>query len=256
MRVGQFLPPLILSLVVADGTEHGQARWRQLVRDGRINVQGVQRGRMAKSGRVTEIERVGSQAVFSLGPRRRYLASPVRACARTRLTPSGRVNAPYAGGCHSNFCKNILLEDCTLNRMDTHMGVSGSYIIRRCTLGHAGLNAIGRGLLLVEDSVLCGSSLVNFRGDYGSTWEGDVAIRNCRWIPSCGSTSRPQMFYVGNDGTHDFGYDCYMPRRSRSTACMSMTRIIPKTTLGCSSSAIPAATIRPTPPSRTPAARN
>jgi hypothetical protein len=64
----------------------------------------------------------------------------------------------------------------------------------------------------VEDSVLCGSSLVNFRGDYGSTWEGDVAIRNCRWIPSCGSPSRPQMFYVGNDGTHDFGYDCYMPR--------------------------------------------
>jgi len=44
--------------------------------------------------------------------------------------------------------------------------------------------------------------------------------------------------------------------RSRSTVCMSMTRIIPKTTLGCSSSAIPAAAIRPTPPSRTPAARS
>lgn len=112
----------------------------------------------------------------------------------------------------TNFCKNILLEDCRLNRMDTHMGVSGSYIIRRCTLGYAGLNAIGRGLLLVEDSVLCGGSLVNFRGDYGSTWEGDVAIRNCRWIPSCGNASRPQMFHVGNDGTHDFGYNCYMPR--------------------------------------------
>ncbi len=112
----------------------------------------------------------------------------------------------------TNFCKNILLEDCTLNRMDTHMGVSGSYVIRRCTLGYAGLNAIGRGLLLVEDSVLCGRSLVSFRGDYGSTWEGDVVIRNSRWIPSCGSTSRPQMFYVGNDGTHDFGYQCFMPR--------------------------------------------
>lgn len=112
----------------------------------------------------------------------------------------------------TNFCKNILLEDCTLNRMDTHMGVSGSYIIRRCTLGYAGLNAIGRGLLLVEDSTLCGSSLVSFRGDYGSTWEGDVVIRNCRWIPACGSTGRAQMFSVGNDGTHDFGYDCFMPR--------------------------------------------
>ena len=56
----------------------------------------------------------------------------------------------------TNFCKNILLEDCTLNRMDTHMGVSGTYVIRRCTLGHAGLNAIGRGLLTVEDSTLYG----------------------------------------------------------------------------------------------------
>lgn len=112
----------------------------------------------------------------------------------------------------TNFCKNILLEGCTLNRMDTHMGVSGAYTIRRCTLGYAGLNAIGRGLLLVEESTLCGSSLITFRGDYGSTWEGEVVVRNCRWIPACGRTSRPQMFAVGNDGTHDFGYACSMPR--------------------------------------------
>ena len=94
----------------------------------------------------------------------------------------------------TNFCKNILLEDCVLNRMDAHMGVSGSYIIRRCTLGHAGLNAIGRGLLLVEDSTLHGGSLISLRSDYGSTWEGEVVIRNCRWIPAAGRTITPQMF--------------------------------------------------------------
>ena len=91
----------------------------------------------------------------------------------------------------TNFCKNIVLEDCTLSRMDTHMGVSGTYIIRRCTLGYAGLNAIGRGILTVEDSTLYGSSLISFRGDYGSTWEGDVVIRNCRWIPSRGKYHHP-----------------------------------------------------------------
>jgi hypothetical protein len=112
----------------------------------------------------------------------------------------------------TNFCKNILLEGCTLNRMDTHMGVSGSYVIRRCKLGHAGLNAIGRGLLAVEDSTLYGHTLINFRSDYGSTWEGNVVIRNCRWIPDCGRTCEPQMFSVQNDGMHDFGYDCFMPR--------------------------------------------
>ena len=112
----------------------------------------------------------------------------------------------------TNFCKNILLEDCTLSRMDTHMGVSGSYVIRRCRLGYMGLNAIGRGVLTVEDSTLYGRSLINFRSDYGSTWEGDVVIRNCRWIPASGKTCWPRLIYTRNDGMHDFGYACFMPR--------------------------------------------
>jgi hypothetical protein len=111
----------------------------------------------------------------------------------------------------SNFCKNILLEDCTLSRMDTHMGVSGTYTIRGCTLGWMGLNAIGRGTLTVENSTLYGNALVSFRRDYGSTWEGDLVIRNCRWIPGCGDTCEPHMINVSNDGMHDFGYPCSMP---------------------------------------------
>lgn len=112
----------------------------------------------------------------------------------------------------SNLCKNILLEDCTLSRMDTHMGVSGTYTIRRSTLGYCGLNAIGRGLLTVEDSELHGHALVSFRRDYGSTWEGDVVIRNSRWIPACGDTIWPHMIGAQNDGMHDFGYPCSLPR--------------------------------------------
>jgi hypothetical protein len=113
----------------------------------------------------------------------------------------------------SNFCKDILLEDCHLSRMDTHMGVSGTYVVRRCSLGWMGLNAIGRGRLTVEDSTLYGSALLSFRRDYGSTWEGDVEIRNCRWIPAGGESCLPHMINVSNDGTHDFGYPCSMPRR-------------------------------------------
>ena len=111
----------------------------------------------------------------------------------------------------SNLCKNILLEDCTLSRMDTHMGVSGTYTIRRCSLGYMGLNAIGRGVLSIEDSELYGNALVSFRSDYGSTWGGGLVIRNCRWVPSCGDTIWPHMIEVHNDGTHDFGYPCSMP---------------------------------------------
>jgi len=112
----------------------------------------------------------------------------------------------------TNFCKNILLENCTLSRMDTHQGVSGTYTIRGCTLGHMGLNAIGRGTLTVEDSTLNGRSLLSLRGDYGSTWEGTVVIRNSRWIPGCGAAIQPYLIAGSNDGQHDFGYPCFMPR--------------------------------------------
>lgn len=112
----------------------------------------------------------------------------------------------------TNFCKNILLENCTLSRMDTHQGVSGTYTIRGCTLGHAGLNAVGRGTLTVENSTLNGRSLISLRGDYGSTWEGPVVIRNSRWIPACGAAVQPFLLAASNDGQHDFGYPCFMPR--------------------------------------------
>lgn len=113
----------------------------------------------------------------------------------------------------TNFCKNILLEDCTFSRMDAHMGVSGTYVIRRSNLGHMGLNAIGRGLIKIEDSTLHGSSFISFRSDYGSTWEGQVEIRNSHWIPPTGNESDLVLFNVRNDGQHDFGYPCFMPEQ-------------------------------------------
>ena len=112
----------------------------------------------------------------------------------------------------TNFMKNFLVEDCVLSRVDVHMGVSGAYIIRRTTLGHAGLNAIGRGRLIVEDSTIHGRHLISFRPDYGSTWEGEVLVQNSRWIPPAGNLV---MFGMQNDGMHDFGYPCFMPRSIR-----------------------------------------
>lgn len=113
----------------------------------------------------------------------------------------------------SNFMKHFIVEDCVLSRIDVHMGVSGDYIIRRCTLGHAGLNAIGRGRLVLEDSTVRSNRLVNFRDDYGSTWDGDLLIRNTVWIPRNGGDVT--LFTMKNDGSHDFGYPCSMPRSIR-----------------------------------------
>ena len=110
----------------------------------------------------------------------------------------------------TNFMKNILVEDSELSRMDVHQGVSGVYIIRNTTLGHAGLNAIGRGRLIVENSAIHANRFISFRQDYGSTWDGEVIIRNSRWLPT--SDGRHAMIHMRNDGAHDFGYPCHMPR--------------------------------------------
>jgi hypothetical protein len=109
----------------------------------------------------------------------------------------------------TNFMKDMLVEKCVLSRVDVHMGISGSYVIRDSTLGRYGINAIGRGKLIVENSTLHSGSFISFRPDYGSTWEGDITIRNCRWIPSSGN---PTIFSMKNDGSHDFGYTCFMPK--------------------------------------------
>lgn len=82
--------------------------------------------------------------------------------------------------------------------------------LRRCTLGHQCLNAIGFGTLTVEDTRACGYALVNLRQDYGSTWRGEVIIRRCEWLPLGAGRA---VIAGDNDGSHDFGYDCFMPRR-------------------------------------------
>jgi hypothetical protein len=124
----------------------------------------------------------------------------------------------------SNFMKNFIVEDCVLSRVDVHMGVSGQYIIRRSTLGHAGLNAIGRGQLIVEDSNIQSNRLVNFRDDYGSTWDGDILIKNTSWTPRGGRDLT--MFTMKNDGKHDFGYSCSMPRSIRIEGLKIESKIV------------------------------
>lgn len=124
-------------------------------------------------------------------------------------------NTSLWGIAGTNFMKNLLVEDCMLSRIDVHMGVSGYYIIRRSTLVHMGVNATGRGQLVVEDSTVHSQRMIKFRSDYGSTWDGEVLIRNSRWVPPQSDSDTVAMFGVQNDGTHDFGYNSSMPTTIR-----------------------------------------
>lgn len=118
----------------------------------------------------------------------------------------------YWGIMGSNFCKNLVLDHCTFSRFDAHMGVANA-TIRNSTLGHMGINAIGSGTFLVENSTLNGRTLINLRPDYGSTWQGTFIIRDCVFIPAGGRTATPVLIGGSNTGQHNFGYTTYIPER-------------------------------------------
>jgi hypothetical protein len=118
----------------------------------------------------------------------------------------------YWGILGSNFCKNLLYDHCTFSRFDAHMGVANA-TIRNSTLGHQGINAIGSGIFTVENSTIYGSTLINLRSDYGSTWQGELIIRNCTFVPAGGRPTSASLIGGSYSGQHDFGYTCYMPER-------------------------------------------
>ncbi len=122
------------------------------------------------------------------------------------------MDGTYWGIMGSNYCKNLLFDNCTFSRFDAHMGVANA-TIRNSTLGHQGINAIGSGTLTVENTTVYGRSFINLRSDYGSTWRGEFVIRDCVFVPAGGRPISASLIGGSYSGEHDFGYTCYMPER-------------------------------------------
>ncbi|MDR6785502.1 hypothetical protein ABIE26_004212 [Pedobacter africanus] len=121
-------------------------------------------------------------------------------------------DSKYWGILGSNFCKNLLYDNCIFSRFDAHQGVANA-TIRNSTLGHMGINAIGSGLLTIENSTVRGRAFVNLRSDYGSTWQGRILIRNCVFVPAGGKAASAALISGSYSGQHNFGYTCYMPEQ-------------------------------------------
>jgi hypothetical protein len=92
-----------------------------------------------------------------------------------------------------------------LSRFDAHQGVCNATIINS-ELGHMKIQAIGAGTLRIENTTVSGNTLVNLRNDYGSTWHGDVIIKNVRMKNTGAVTLINGAWY-----NHNFGYTCYLP---------------------------------------------
>ena len=129
-------------------------------------------------------------------------------CRQTTDINNGR----YWGILCSNYSRNMCYDGCAFSRFDSHMGVANA-IVRNSELGYVGINAIGFGTFLVENTTVRSASFFNLRSDYGSTWRGDFIVRNCTFVPRNGQKAVGTLVNGHSTDWHDFGYPCYMPRR-------------------------------------------
>lgn len=115
----------------------------------------------------------------------------------------------YWGIAGTNYCKNLVYDGCALSRFDAHQGVLNA-TVRNSVLGHHGIKLIGMGTALIENTTVLSDSFVDLRSDYGSTWKGEMIIRNCRFYPTGVNT---HIIKAENSEDHNFGYTCYLPER-------------------------------------------
>ena len=72
------------------------------------------------------------------------------------------------------------------------------------------INFVGSGTAYFENVILSGGSRNYFlalRSDYGSTWNGDIIIRNSKLVSSKSSANLIQLSW----NSWNFGYTCYIP---------------------------------------------
>jgi len=84
----------------------------------------------------------------------------------------------YHGIMGSNYCRNLLVENCYMDRFDSHQGMYNA-VIRDSVLGF-GILVIGGGTLRIENVTrLSGDAFILLRTDYNSIFDGDVILKNC-----------------------------------------------------------------------------
>ena len=115
----------------------------------------------------------------------------------------------YWGIAGTNYCKNLVYDGCALSRFDAHQGVLNA-TVKNSVLGHHGIKLIGTGTALIENTTVLAEDFVDLRSDYGSSWNGELVIRNCKFYPTGVSS---HIIKAENSEDHDFGYTCYLPQK-------------------------------------------
>ena len=89
----------------------------------------------------------------------------------------------YHGVMGSNFCRNTVMDNCYVDRFDSHQGMHNARITNS-TLGF-GILVIGGGELYIENVYrITEGAFILLRTDYNSVFDGDLIIKDCRMGPT------------------------------------------------------------------------
>lgn len=115
----------------------------------------------------------------------------------------------YWGVLGTNFCRNLLYDHCIVSRFDAHQGVYNA-TIRNSEIGHQGIQLIGYGTFLLENTQVHSWSAISLRSDFGAFWRGKIIIRNCD-LDTLDKNGVPFIITGNHRSSHNFGYECVMP---------------------------------------------
>ena len=121
----------------------------------------------------------------------------------------------------TNFAKYITFNNCYLNRIDAHCGIY-NLDVNNCHIGTKNLTMTGQGTLNIINTRIESSSFITLRADYGSIWDGTVNIIDCTYVHK-GENYIPKIIHAEPDPSHDFGYDCKMPKINVKNLTIDMT---------------------------------
>ena len=118
----------------------------------------------------------------------------------------------YWGIMGTNYCKNMTYDGCVLSRLDAHAGVY-NVTVKDTSISY--IKLIGGGVANIENCKVYqpdGSKWYPFfelRCDYGSTWRGDVIIKDCEFYKIEGAEAT--VIASASWNNWNFGYTTYLP---------------------------------------------
>ena len=157
-------------------------------------------------------------------------SSNVRHINVDQYSETGIADDRYWGIMNSNTCKNFYFEDCEVNGFNANLGFWNGSIINSTIGSH--IKIIGGGTFILDRVTRVGNSanFIDMRPDYGSSFDGDIIIKDCVFEAKYGYNSMRGQSYNKNSRetaymfstsvwanpteeylTWDFGYTCSLP---------------------------------------------